>query len=76
MYSKNEFILDFKKKHKKTENFFFFFFKTFNQVNFFQKVETDQPASRVRIQPICNTHKPTSKTKLHNINMWCVPLAQ
>ena len=29
--------------------------KKLNQVNFFQKVETDQPASRVRIQPLYTT---------------------
>ena len=50
MYSKNESILDFKKKHKKTGEKKKF--KKLNQVNFFQKVETDQPASRVRIQPV------------------------
>ena len=43
MYSKNESILDFKKKqqHKMTKEYHLFFFKTLNQVNFFQKVETD-----------------------------------
>ena len=52
MYSKNESILDFKKKKHKMTKKQFFFFKKLNQVNFFQKVETDQPASRVLIQPI------------------------
>ena len=40
---------------RKTQNiffFFFFFYKKLNQVNFFQKVETDQPASRALIQPV------------------------
>ena len=53
MYSKNEAILDFKKKkehkmtNKKKKKK-----KKMNQLNFFQNVETDQPASRLRIQPI------------------------
>ena len=65
MYSKNEFILDCKKKtnkkkkkkkkkmmykKKKKKNFFF---KKLNWVIFFfQNVKTDQPGSRVHLQPI------------------------
>ena len=43
MYSKNEAILDLK-------NILFFFF--FQNIDFFQKVETDHPASRLAIQPV------------------------
>ena len=51
MYSKNEAILDFKKK---TQNDGGKKSKKLNQVIFFffQKVETDQPASRLRIQTV------------------------
>ena len=54
MYSKNEAIFDFK-KNKKTQNDGkkkTFFFQKIEPGYFFQKVETDQPASRVPIQPI------------------------
>ena len=41
---------DKKKKKKKKK---MFFFKKLNQLNFFSiKIETDQPASRLRIQPV------------------------
>ena len=59
MYSKNEAILDFMEKKKNTKwrkkKIFFFFFQKLNQVNLFQKVETDQPASRLPIQHVYNT---------------------
>ena len=43
MYSKNEAILDFKKKHKMTKNIYiYFFFQKIEPGDFFsQKVETD-----------------------------------
>ena len=56
MCSKNQSILDF--KGKKTQNdekdfFFFFFFQKIEPGDFFfQKVETDHPASRVTIQSV------------------------
>ena len=53
MHSKNEAILDFKKKYKMTKKNFFS--KKMNQVIFFQKEETDHPALRVTIQPALTT---------------------
>ena len=51
MYSKNEFILDFKKKKNKKKKHKMTKKKQnkLNQVIFFQEVETDQPASYVLI---------------------------
>ena len=48
-----------RKKNTKRRNIFFFFQKI-EPGDFFQKVETDQPASRVREQPIYTTNNPLS----------------
>ena len=71
MYSKNEAMLDFKKKIQNEKKNFFF--QKLIQVIFFQKVETDHPASLLSIQPIYITSPalPYCGIKVHKNKTEC-----